>query len=60
MEAAIRQEQQGTERAEHSGLTIREPEETFHDMMVAIGDSLSYIASSDHGEDGEAENDDEK
>jgi len=52
-EAAIRQEQDDTEAAENAGLTTREPEKTFYEMMVAIGDSLSDIASSDNGEDGE-------
>jgi len=35
------------------GLTNKEPEKTFEEMMVAIGDSLSDLASSDDGEDGE-------
>jgi hypothetical protein len=37
----------------------RELEKTFEGMMVAIGDSLSDLASSDDGEDEEVE-DDEK
>jgi len=45
--------------AEMAGLTNREPEKTFHKMMVAIGDSLSDLASSDKGEDGEDEDDEE-
>jgi len=35
----------------------REPKKTFREMMVAIGDCLSNIASSNNGEDGEDEND---
>jgi hypothetical protein len=40
-------------------LTNREPEKTFQEMMVAIGDSLRGLASSDVGEDWEDEDDDE-
>jgi len=41
------------------GLTKGEPEKTFQEMMVAIGDSLSDLASSDDGEDEEDEDDEE-
>jgi len=41
------------------GLTSREPEKTFEEMLVAIGDSLSDLASSDDGEDGAEEDDEE-
>jgi hypothetical protein len=58
-EAAIKLEQEGMETTEHWGLTTREPEKSFHEMMVAIGDSLSDIVRSDDGEDGEDENDEE-
>ena len=37
------------------GLTSREPEKTFEEMMAAIGASLSDLASSDDGEDGDDE-----
>jgi hypothetical protein len=57
--AAIRQKQEVTKSPENCGLTTREPEKLFHEMMVTIGDSLSDIASSDDGEDGEDENDEE-
>jgi hypothetical protein len=40
---------------EITGLTSREPEKTFEEMMAAIGDSLSDLASSDNGEDREDE-----
>lgn len=39
--------------ADISGLTARKPKKTFQKMLNAIGDSLSEVASSDHGEDGE-------
>jgi hypothetical protein len=41
--------------AEIAGSTSREPEKTFEETMAAIGDSLSDLASSDDGEDGEHE-----
>jgi hypothetical protein len=43
--------------AEIAGLRSREPEKTFQAMLVAIGDSLSDLASSDNGENGEDEDD---
>jgi hypothetical protein len=42
-----------------AGLTSKEPERTFEEMLVSIGDSLSHLASSDDGEGGEDEDDDE-
>jgi len=45
--------------AEIMRLTSRKPENTFEEMLVAIGDSLSHLASSDNGEDGEDEDDQE-
>jgi hypothetical protein len=54
-EAAVQQEQDDMTHAEIAGLTPREPEKTFEEMMAAIGDSLSHLASSDDGEDGEDE-----
>jgi len=45
--------------AELVGLTSRKPEKTFEEMLVAIGDSLSDLASSDDGKDGEDEDDEE-
>ena len=56
-EAAVQQEQDDMTHAEIAGLTTREPEKTFEEMLVAIGDSLSDLASSDDGEDGEDEDD---
>jgi hypothetical protein len=40
-------------------LTSREPEKTFGEMLVAIGDSLSDHGSSDDGQDWEDEDDKE-
>jgi hypothetical protein len=54
-EAAVQQEQDDMTHAEIAGLTPREPEKTFEEMMAAIGDSLSYLASSYNGDDGEDE-----
>jgi hypothetical protein len=58
-EAAVQQEQDDMTHAEITGLTSREPERTFEEMLVAIGHTLSDLASSDHGEDGEDEDDEE-
>jgi len=40
-------------------LTYCEPEKTFEEILVAIRDSLSGLASSDDGEDGDDETDEE-
>jgi hypothetical protein len=53
----VQQEQDNMTHAEIAGLTSTEPHKTFEEMLVAIGDSLSDLASSDHGEDGEDEDD---
>jgi len=58
-EAAVQQEQDDMTHAELAGLTSRKPEKTFEEMLVAIGDSLSNLASSDDGEDGEDADDEE-
>ena len=42
------------------GLTTVQPETTFQEMLNAIRDSLSDLASSDDGEIGEDEEDDEE
>jgi hypothetical protein len=46
-------------QAEIARLTSREPEKKFQEVLVAIGDSLSDLASSDDGEDGEDQDDGE-
>jgi len=58
-EPAVQQEQDDMTQAEIAGLTSRKPEKTFEEMLVAIGDSLSDLASSDDGEDGKEEDDEE-
>jgi hypothetical protein len=45
--------------AEIAGLTSREPEKTLEQMLVAIGESLSNLASSDDGDDEQGEYDEE-
>ena len=45
--------------AENGGATAGKPETTFEEMLNAIGDSLSDLASSDDEQDGEDEEDDE-
>jgi hypothetical protein len=45
--------------AEFAGFTSRKPENLFDEMLVAIGNSLSDLGSSDDGEDGEDEDDEE-
>jgi len=58
-ETAIQQEQEDMRKDENVGLTTREPETMFQDMIVAIGDSLSTLATSDDEQDGEDEDDDD-
>jgi len=58
-EAAITHEPDHTEAAENGGLTTRVPEKTCHEIMVAFGDSMSHIGSSNEAEDGEDEDDEE-
>jgi len=48
-EAAVQQEQDDMTHAEIAGLTSRKPEQTFQEILVGIGDSLSDLASSDAG-----------
>jgi len=45
--------------AEIAGLMTQEPEKTSDNVMVAIADSLSDLASSDDGEHGEDEHDED-
>jgi len=58
-EVAVQQEQDHMTHAEIARLTSREPEKTFEEMLVAIGDSLSDLASADNGEDAEDEDEEE-
>jgi len=58
-EAAVQQEQDDMTHAELAGLMSRKPEKPFEEMLIAIGDSLSDLVSSNDGEDGEDEDDQE-
>jgi len=58
-EPTVQQEQEDTRKAENAALTNRQHKKAFLEMMVAIGDSLSDLASSDDGEYGEDEDDEE-
>jgi hypothetical protein len=58
-EAAVQQDEDDMTHAEIAGLMSRKLKKTFKEMLVAIGDSLSDLASSDDGEDGENEHDEE-
>jgi len=58
-EAAVQQEQEDMKHAVIPGLTTREPKKTIEEMMVAMGDRLSNLASSDDGEVGEDQDDEE-
>jgi len=50
-ETAIKQKQKDMSNVEKAGLTTRNAERTFEEMLNAIGDSLSDVASSEHEED---------
>jgi len=58
-EPAVQQEQDDMSHAGIAGLTSREPEKMFEEMLAAIGDSQSDLASSEDGEDGKDEDDEE-
>jgi len=58
-EEVVQQEQDDMTHAENAGLTSREPEKTFQEMLAAIGDCLSDLASSNDGEDGDDEDDED-
>jgi len=58
-EAALQQEQDDMKHAEMVGLRNRELKKKSKEMMIAIGDSLSDLASPDDGEEGEYEDDEE-
>jgi len=55
----IKQEQEDTMKAEHVGMTSKEPKKMFQEIMVATRDSVSDLASSDNKEDEEDEDDEE-
>ena len=59
-EEAIMQGLKDMSTAETGGATTRKPNTTFEQMLNAIGDSLSDLASSDIEQDGEDEEYDEE
>jgi len=59
-ETAMMQELEHMENVEKGRSTTTRPKITFEEMLNAIGDSLSDLASSEHEEDGEDEDDDEE
>jgi len=54
-EVAVQQAQDDMNHAETPGLTPREYEKMFEEILVAIGDSLSDLACSHDGNDGDDE-----
>jgi len=58
-ETAIKQRQEDISNVQKAELTTREPEKTFEEMLNAIGDSLSDLASFDDEEDAEDEEEDD-
>jgi len=58
-ETAIEQKQEDMSNVEKAGLTTREPEKTFEEMLNAIGDSLSDLTISDDEKDAEDEQEDD-
>jgi len=57
--SGVEQEQDNMNHAEIAESTSSEYGKTFQVMLVAVGDSLNDLASSDDGEDGEEEEDEE-
>jgi len=58
-ETAIEQKQEDMSNVEKAGLTTREPEKTFEEMLNAIGDTLSDRTISDDEKDAEDEQEDD-
>jgi len=58
-ETVIRQEQKDMKSAENTGLSITQPEKLIEEMMIAIGESLCDLASSDNEENWEDEDDED-
>jgi len=59
-DTAINQAQEEMRNAENAGFTTTQPETTFEEMLDAIGDCLTHLASSNDAEDGEDEDDDKE
>ena len=56
----MKQQQEDMRNAEKAGLTTTKPETTFEEMLNAIEESLSNLASSDNWEDGKDNDGDEE
>jgi len=56
-EALVQQEQEDVKNVEQVGFKNSEPNKTFEEMIVAIGDSVSDLASSENGDDEEDKDD---
>jgi len=54
---ALKQQQEVRRNAENATVTTRELEKMIKDMMIAIEDYLSELASFDNEEDGDVEDD---
>ena len=52
-------EQEEMRNCENVGLTSREPHKTVEEMMIAIGDSLSNLASSENEDNGDDQDDED-
>jgi len=59
-ETAIKKKLQEMRNAENSGLKTREPEWPFEDMIIAIGDILTDLASCNDEKYGEDEDDEDR
>jgi len=55
-EAAVQQAQDDTMNDDIAGLRSTDPDKTFERKLIAIGENLRNLASSDRGDDGEGEN----
>jgi len=58
-ETAIKQREEDMSNVEMAGLSTREPDKTFQEMLNSTGDSLSDLTSSDDEEDVEDEEEDD-
>jgi len=58
-QSAIMQVQENMRNAGNVGLTTTKPTTTFEKMLNSVGESLSNLVSSEDGEDGEDEGNDE-
>jgi len=59
-DTAIMQEQEDISTVQNAGATTRKPKKPVKQMLNAVGESLSDLASSDDDQDGEDKDDDEE